>query len=75
MLDQQITEAESPKHLEIYLSNDCTWHKHIEYIKEKAWNRINIMRQLKFELDRQSLEKKLTFMRPVLEYANVVWDN
>ena len=33
------------------------------------------MRQLKFELDRQSLEKKLTFMRPVLEYANVVWDN
>ena len=48
----------------------------IEYIKEKAWNRINIMRKLKFELNRQSLETiYLTFIRPVLEYANVVWDN
>ena len=76
MLDQQITDVESHKHLGIYLSNDCTWHKHIEYIKEKAWNRINVMRKLKYELDRQSLETiYLTFIRPVLEYANVVWDN
>ena len=67
MLDQQITEIESHKHLGIYLSNDCTWHKHIEYIKEKAWNRINIMRKLKFELGRQSFETfYVTFIRPVL---------
>ena len=76
MLDQQITDVKSHKYLGIYLSNDCTWHKHIEYIKEKAWNRINVMRKLKYELDRQSLETiYLTFIRPVLEYANVVWDN
>ena len=76
MLDQQITDVESHKHLGIYLSNDCTWHKHIEYIKEKAWTRINVMRKLKYELDRQSLETiYLTFIRPVLEYANVAWDN
>ena len=31
-------------------------HKHIDYIKEKAWTRINIMRRLKYELDRKSLE-------------------
>ena len=71
MLDQQITDVESHKHLGIYLSNDCTWHKHIEYIKEKAWNRINVMRKLKFELNRQTLETiYLTFFRPVLENAN-----
>ena len=52
MLDQQIIEAESHKHLGICLSNDCTWHKRIEYIKEKAWNRINVMRKLKLELNR-----------------------
>ena len=34
------------------------------------------MRKLKFELDRKSLEIiYLTFMRSLLEYANVVWDN
>ena len=65
MLDQQITDVESQKHLGIYLSNDCTWHKHIEYIKEKAWNRINVLQKLIY----------VTFSRPVLDYANVVWDN
>ena len=34
------------------------------------------MRKLKFILDRQSLETIYTsFIRPVLEYADVVWDN
>ena len=34
------------------------------------------MQKLKFELDRQSLETiYLTFIRPALEYANVVLDN
>ena len=48
-----------------------TWHTHISYIKEKAWNRINIMRKLKFQLDRKSLEIIYTsFIRPILEYGN-----
>ena len=34
------------------------------------------MRKLKFELDRKSLEIiYFTFIRPLLEYANVVWNN
>ena len=56
MENQQIAETDSHKHLGIYLSNDCTWHKHIDFVKEKAWKRINIMRKLKFEIDRKSLE-------------------
>ena len=56
MKDCQITEVESHKHLGLYLSNDCTWHEHINYITEKAWYRINIFRKLKFNLDRKSLE-------------------
>ena len=76
MLDQQIKEVESDKHLGVILSNDYSWQKHIDYIKEKAWTRINIMRRLKCDLDRKSLETIYkSFIRPLLEYADVIWDN
>ena len=76
MENQVISEVESHKHLDVFLSNDCSWHKHIDYIKEKAWGRINVIRRLKFYLDRKSLETiYLTLIRPALEYADVVWGN
>ena len=76
MENQQIVEVESHKHLGVILSADCTWHKHIKYITDKAWVRINIMRRLKFKLDRKSLEIiYTTFIRPLLEYSDVIWDN
>ena len=60
----------------IYIASDCSWHKHIEYVKSKAWSRINVMRKFKYTLDRKSLETiYIYFVRPVLEYADVVWDN
>ena len=37
MDNQAITEVDSHKHLGVFLSNDCTWHKHIDYVKENAW--------------------------------------
>ena len=36
MDNQIIEEVSSHKHLGIFLSNDCSWHKHIDYVKEKA---------------------------------------
>ena len=76
MQNHQITEVDSHKHLGLYLSNDCTWHKHINYITEKAWTRINIMRRLKFKLDSKSLEQiYLVFIRPLLEYGDIIWNN
>ena len=76
-MDQtQIEEVISHKHLGVVLSNDCTWYEHLEYIKSKAWTRINIMRKLKYKLDRRSLQTiYFSFIRPVIEYSNVVWDN
>ena len=72
----QIEEVECHKHLGVFLSNDCSWHQHMVYLKEKAWCRINIMRKLKFKLDRKSLETiYIAFIRPLLEYADVIWDN
>ena len=76
MQNHQIAEVNTHKHLRLYLSNDYTWHHHINYIKDKAWFRINIMRKLKFKLDRKSLEIiYTTFIRPLLEYGDVIWDN
>ena len=57
MLGQQLKEVEFHKHLGIYFSNDGSWHKYNDYIKEKAWTRINIMRRLKYELDLLQLTK------------------
>ena len=64
------------KHLCIFFSNDGSWHKHINHIKEKAWIRVIVMRKLKFQLDRRSLEIIYTsFIRSILEYSNDIWDN
>ena len=56
MKNHQISEVESHKHLGLYFTNDCTWHEHINYIKENAWFKITIMRKLKYKLYRKSLE-------------------
>ena len=72
----QIQEVTSHKHLGLIFSNDCTWHEHRDNIKSKAWNRIYIMRKLKFKLDRHSLQTiYFSFIRPLLEYSDVVLDN
>ena len=62
--------------MNVILSIDCCWQKHTDYIKEKAWTRINIMRPKKYDLDRESLETIYkSFIRPLLKYADVIWDN
>ena len=72
MENTPINEVEAHKHL----SNDCSWHQHINYIKDKAWARINIMRRLKYKLDHKSLESiYISFIRPLLEYGDTIWDN
>ena len=52
------------------------WQKHIDFIKEKAWSRINLLRMLKFTINRKSLETiYFAYIRSLLEYADVLWDN
>ena len=76
MNQELINEVTSHKHLGLIFSDDCSWHEHFDYIKSKACFRINVMRKLKFKLDRKSLQIIYSsFIRPLLEYADVVWDN
>jgi hypothetical protein len=44
-------------------------------IIKKAFSRVNILRKFKCILDRKTLETiYITFIRPLLEYADVVWN-
>jgi hypothetical protein len=48
----------------------------MKFIKKKACSRLNILRMMKHNLDRNSLEKLyFGFIRPIPEYGSVVWDN
>lgn len=76
MNDQPILEVNCHKHLGLLFSSNGTWHDHINQITSKAWTRINVMRKLKFVLDRKSLQTiYFTFVRPILEYSDIIWDN
>ena len=76
MNNQVITKVKSHKHLGVTFECSGTWHNHIQLITSKAWQRIHIMRKLKFRLDRKALETiYMAFIRPILEYADVVWCN
>ena len=71
-----IPNVPNHKHLGLYLSGDGLWHTHIKEVCTKAWQRINLLRRLKYSIDRKSLEKMfITFIRPLLEYGDIVWDN
>ena len=76
MGNTQIKEVKKHKHLGLIISSDGNWTPHISYICEKAWKRIGSLRKNKFLLDKLSLLKLYTtYIRPLLEYANIIWDN
>ena len=57
-------------------SSDGTWKKHLANIIQKAAKRIDMLRALKFKLQWKDLETiYFSFVRPIFEYACVVWDN
>lgn len=71
-----INEVTSHKHLGLTFQSSVKWSEHINEIVKKAMKRVDILRSLMYQLDRATLEKMyFTFVRPVLEYGDVVWDN
>jgi hypothetical protein len=72
----RIQTINTHKHLGVICSCDCKWTKHINTIIERASKQLNILRKLKFKLNRKYLENiYITFIRPILEYGSEVWDN
>ncbi len=63
------------KHLGLFLTKNLTWKKHISEIATKARKRLGCIQKHKYRLCRRSLEiLYLTFVRPVMEYGNVMFD-
>ena len=70
-----INEVNNHRHLGLILSCDLSWDNHVDNIISKVVPKLNVLRKLKFQLDRVSLRKiYFSHIRPVLEYADVVWD-
>ena len=70
-----LENVNSHKHLGLTLRSDLRWSDHIGDITSKASKLVNIMKSLKYRLDRHTLETIYTsFIRPILEYGSAVWD-
>ncbi len=76
MNNNVIQQVDTHKHLGVTFTNNAKWHPHISSIITRSWQRIGMLRALKFTINRVSLEKAyFTFIRPLLEYSDSVWDN
>ena len=76
MNDNALENTTEHKHLGLNFNSKGIWKDHINDIYSKACTRLNVLRMLKYSLDRNSLEKLyFGFIRPILEYGNIVWDN
>ena len=66
----------SHKHLGLVLSQDLSWSAYIDSIVKKAYQRLGLLKKLKFTMCRKTLSKMYTtFIRPLLEYSSIVWDS
>lgn len=76
MGNTMVKESDNHKHLGLIFSNDGSWNQHIGMICVKALKRLGALRKHKFSLDRRSLNKLyITYIRSLLEYGNIIWDN
>ena len=73
--DNKINEVAQHTHLGVVLCNNLSWRAHIFKIYEKASKRLNILKGIKFKVDRSTLRKLYkSLVRPLMEYADVLWD-
>ena len=76
MGDTPLTEVVHFKHLGVTFQSDLSWNKHVTNIVSKADKSLDVMLALKYKLDRKTLEIiYMSFIRPILEYADIIWDN
>ena len=70
-----IQETSTHRHLGLTFSDSCNWRAHVNDISEKAWTRLNLFRAHRSRVSETALEKMyMGFVRPLLEYSDVVWD-
>ena len=70
-----LSTTDTHKHFGVTLGNDLKWHTHINNILTSASKLLGITRKLNCSVRRKTLQIYDSFLRPILEYSSVVWDN
>ena len=74
--DVVLPETKTHKHLGLILSSNLSWSSHIGSILNSVAPMADVLKKLKYQVDKESLEKiYFSFIRPKLEYGNYIWDN
>ena len=70
---QNVTEH---KHLGLTFQKSLSWSNHINTISCKAEQKLNILKQFKYKLTKNSLLTIYkSFILPCLEYGDIIFDN
>ena len=73
---EKVNNVKSHKHLGLELSSDLSWSLHIKTICSKSRQRLALLKSYKLQLNRYTLNQcYISYVRPLLEYANIVFDN
>lgn len=71
---QNLSSVKQYKYLGLVITSDLRWNNHVAHIKKKAMKKLGYLRRT---LARSTSNIKLlaykTYIRPLLEYATVVW--
>ena len=72
-----LKETPSHKHLGIILQNNCRWDEHIRSVINKTSMPFFCLRSYnKYKISRKALETMYkSFILPLFDYADIVWDN
>jgi hypothetical protein len=71
-----LKQVDEERYLGLILNSKMTWNSHVNHLTSKASRQIGLLHKLKTKLPRSALTKYYTtFIRPVLEYGSVVFDN
>ena len=63
------------EHLGLTLTSNLSWRAHVLKLHQKASKKLNLLKPLKYQLSRYSLDVLYkSLVRSSLEYADVVWD-
>ena len=69
-------EVKQHKHLGLTISNKLSWNTHIENILNSVSPFNDVLKRLKYQLDRKTLETVyFSFVLPKIHYGCHIWDN
>ena len=71
-----LPKTSTHKHLGLTFNSDFSWSSHIKSILDSVSPMADVLKKLKYKVDKESLEKiYVRFIRPKLEYGSFIWDN